>query len=491
MWFDEDINLTIETGPVINVSGVDQFSNIDSVTVHEFEQPIIIQTSEYFAPVQSVNGKIGFVHIDKTDIGLSNVENISIIGVSGYLQNEINNISDDFYLNSNPSGYITGVDLSAYVTKSNGVFSNRPTVNGTGVLLSGEAAGLPTTIVYTTGNQTISGTKNFVTRPQVNNIGVVISGEAYPSNNPSGFITGVDLSSYVTGSVVRPNETGAFYPRSNPSGFITGIDLTSYATNNNLATTGSTLDTKINSLSGNLTSTYATIANLALTGSSLQTQINNLDLNYATDASVSGVATNLATTGSTLNTRINSLSGYINSPSSNIVYTTGNQTVSGSKTFVASRYVFSGADVIFTNNRGIVSGEWRFSNRPTVNGTGVLLSGEAYSSNNPSNFISSDPPTGSVPLDLLIKYVTGISTGITSYEGVFPNIYFTENPVLFISLSYENTETTLINDIVGRNRYVLDLAYRNQTGFGVVFSDQIKETGINLNVLAYGKGVNL
>jgi hypothetical protein len=38
-------------------------------------------------------------------------------------------------------------------------FSSRPTVNGTGVLLSGEAAQLPNTIVYTTGNQTISGPK--------------------------------------------------------------------------------------------------------------------------------------------------------------------------------------------------------------------------------------------------------------------------------------------------------------------------------------------
>jgi hypothetical protein len=119
------------------------------------------------------------------------------------------------------------------------------------------------------------------------------------------------------------------------------------------------------------------------------------------------------------------------------------------------------------------------------------ISGDYYSNSNPSNFISSDPPTSSGPLDLLIKYVTGINTGITSYEGVFPNIYFTENPVLFISLSYENTGITLINDIAGKNRYVLDLAYRNQTGFGIVFSDQIVDTGINLNVLAYGKGVNL
>lgn len=33
------------------------------IQVQENEEPIIIETPEYFAPVQSVNGKIGFVTI--------------------------------------------------------------------------------------------------------------------------------------------------------------------------------------------------------------------------------------------------------------------------------------------------------------------------------------------------------------------------------------------------------------------------------------------
>lgn len=65
------------------------------------------------------------------------------------------------------------------------------------------------------------------------------TGDFYPISNPSGFITGVDLSNYVTGEVVRPSETGsfitdsqtgAFYAASNPSGFITGVDLSAYVT---------------------------------------------------------------------------------------------------------------------------------------------------------------------------------------------------------------------------------------------------------------------
>ena len=56
------------------------------------------------------------------------------------------------------------------------------------------------------------------------------------------------------------------------------------------------LNTKINDFSG-----------------TFQSFVNNLDATYATDASVTTVATNLATTGSTLNTRINSLSGTLTS----------------------------------------------------------------------------------------------------------------------------------------------------------------------------------
>ena len=94
-----------------------------------------------------------------------------------------------FYPNSNPSGFITGVNLSGYVTGD----VVRPSQTG-----------------------------NFITTSQ--------TGAFYAASNPSGFITGVDLSAYVTGDVVRPSETGIFYLASNPSGFITGVDLSAYVT---------------------------------------------------------------------------------------------------------------------------------------------------------------------------------------------------------------------------------------------------------------------
>ena len=111
--------------------------------------PIYIQVQEDYAPVQSVNGKIGWVTITKEDLGIT--------------------------------GYVLSGDLSNYVTKISGQFLDRPTVNGTGVLLSGEAAQLPNTIVYTTGNQTVNGLKDFTVRPTVNTIPIALSGEAASS----------------------------------------------------------------------------------------------------------------------------------------------------------------------------------------------------------------------------------------------------------------------------------------------------------------------
>jgi len=505
------------------------------------------------------------------------------------LSQNINSLSGtltgNYYLKSNPSGFITGVDLSSYltsstasstyatitnlnstgntlnssinslsgtltgnyVTKSNGQFTNRPTVNGTGVLLSGEAASLPTTILYTTGNQIKSGrliigdtivdpnspyTLSLQTNYQDTFLEILNSGGSsegvfvginrndfeqynwqggdiifYTAENPNSGIerlyiknngnigigtnipseklevngnikaaTGVYATNlvYNTGNqTISGVKTFNLQPILSGNPLITGVDLSSYATTTNLASTGSTLNNSINSLSGssvllygnqsvggiktfrdnvyinnlfvtgaqtvvstnnfsvqspylllnltggavdggiffvtgsgltgindsgpiigfdhsnkfkfgvstrnsdlstlpdiasvqditaysgfvdgkystiiNLASTGSTLStNLASTGSTLQTNINNLSNTYATITNLgltgstlvtnlastgSTLATNLANTGSTLQTNINNLSGYINSSASNIVFTTGNQTISGNKTF--------------------------------------------------------------------------------------------------------------------------------------------------------------
>ena len=58
-------------------------------------------------------------------------------------------------------------------------FQNRPTVNGIGVLLQGEATagGSIENAVYTTGSQTITGPKNFTARPTFNNLNLITTGD--------------------------------------------------------------------------------------------------------------------------------------------------------------------------------------------------------------------------------------------------------------------------------------------------------------------------
>ena len=244
----------------------------------------------------------------------------------------------------------------------------------------------------------------------------------------------------------------------------------------NLFNTGSILDSKINSLSGNLTSNYATISNLALTGSTLDSKINSLSgwsassVNLATTGSTlnskinslsgwsasainlastgstldskinslsgwSASAANLATTGSTLNTRINNLSGYINSSSSNIVFTTGNQTISGTKTFIQDT-VFGdssqGDFLVISGNNFTVYGSGNFTSGLFVNGNPVLTgSSTLYATT--VNLAS----TGST-LDNKINNLSGVSvltfgnqtinglktftSGIDIYSGTSPQI---------------------------------------------------------------------
>jgi hypothetical protein len=104
------------------------------------------------------------------------------IYINGTRSLSANNITASFQNISSQTGIFNAIDLSNIdiltlsgvdITIISGVvaLTNRPTVNGTGILLSGEAATLPTTIVYTTGNQTISGIKSFATGIDIINSG--------------------------------------------------------------------------------------------------------------------------------------------------------------------------------------------------------------------------------------------------------------------------------------------------------------------------------
>ena len=246
-----------------------------------------------------------------------------VTGISGSLQNQIttlnnatgsyvltsqtgNFITDTqtgvFYPRSNPSGYITGVDLSFsgnYYTKTE---SESRYVNTTGAeTILGDKTFHDKVYInnlYVTGLETIINTTNTnvasnylllnLTGGAVDGGIFFITGSGLTGINDSGAIIGFDhsdkfkfgvgtrasdlsvlntIASYeevtgisgglqtqistlnsATGSYVLNSQTGQFYANSNPSGFITGVDLSSYATQTYVTGISGELQTQINSL---------------------------------------------------------------------------------------------------------------------------------------------------------------------------------------------------------------------------------------------------
>jgi hypothetical protein len=215
----------------------------------DVDKSIYISTIyEPVAPVRSVNGKLGFVILDKNDIGLSNVENISITGVSGFLQYQIDNLDSGYAsqaeLNTLSGNLIsTGSNLSNLIYNLSGFVTNQDVylgsiINNTGIYLYN-------TIDSLSGS--LNSTGQYLAY-QINDIKLwtgLSTGLFYPLNeNPANYLTGVDLSNYVL-----KNETGVFATKSElvatgidlqnqiyniyNSGFLTGVDLSNYYTNDN------------------------------------------------------------------------------------------------------------------------------------------------------------------------------------------------------------------------------------------------------------------
>ena len=188
--------------------------------------------------------------------------------------------SSEFYLTSNPSGFITGVDLDGYATtayvdssvsgkmdKSESSSFYPMTGNPSGFLTSVDLSDYATTAyVYSSVSGKLDASAQVVTSIlkfvhydqssvcQINEMpiraasaemgtdGRYISSLAsksslssyYPTSNPSGFITDSTLVNYATTAYVDSSvsgkmdktESSSFYPMySNPSGYLTAVDI--------------------------------------------------------------------------------------------------------------------------------------------------------------------------------------------------------------------------------------------------------------------------
>ena len=142
------------------------------------------------------------------------------------INNNITNLSGKYYpLTSNPSGYLTAhQDISdkldvtaftAYTATAQGTeYSAGENINITNHVISGKD--WSTEIENATTGKLDATAFN--------------SGDFYPmTGNPSGFLTGVDLTPYQEKTGMTAYQpVGDYYSASNPSGFITGVDLSNY-----------------------------------------------------------------------------------------------------------------------------------------------------------------------------------------------------------------------------------------------------------------------
>jgi hypothetical protein len=143
------------TSYVSNVTGVDRFT-IDGANGRLFSV-----TDSLSGSLFSVNDIAGLPIIEAFD------DNTVIMG--GFNRNDFVLTGNALGLGGLPNTGTTKLYVSGNMLLS-GTFTtnNRPFVNGTGVLLSGEAAQVDlSTTIRTTGNQTVSGVKDFQSVPLV------------------------------------------------------------------------------------------------------------------------------------------------------------------------------------------------------------------------------------------------------------------------------------------------------------------------------------
>ena len=488
-------------------------------------------------------------------------------------------------------------------------FTSTPNVNGVDVLLVGQGGGgIPSDIVYTTGNQSISGNKTFSNgfsanggitgtnliynsgnqpidgiksfslRPTVNGSGVLLSGEknvVYVTGNQE--ITGT--KSFATGVILQAH-TNQIHFKTGSAGNVMFINVPSIATDNRTYTIpdvgvnaafvlnsggqniggiktfqtgvivqagGNQLELKTGSAGGVMSITAPTIgANrtytipdvssdasfvltsgaqfiggqktfttrpmVGATGVLLQGEGGGLipsDIAYATgNQLISGIKT--FQTGIIIRAGVNQLNfktgdagftGSITMPS-----------ISGNRTYAIPDLPFATADFVMNTGDQFIGGLKKFTTRPTVNGSGVLLVGEAQSSVLPTTLVYIDDtqiitaaktfngglisPVGITGANLIYNTGNQQITGIKTFQdGVI--LQAANNQLKFKAGPSSNTinitaptitadATYTIPNIGGPAAFVLNSGTQNIGGVKTFTDRAVFNAGISSNVVTGG-----
>jgi len=240
-------------------------------------------------------------------------------------------------------------------------FTSRPTLNGAGFLLSGEAAVLPSTIVYTTGDQIISGAKTFNNNIVVSTISGISGATQY------------SLSLKALDNTFRPS------PFLRGGGGIALVGGSGFDFGGSVNLQGGSSDQGLYNGNVNI--------------DSQQISINSLNNKYS--------SISIYKTGST-------------SPSPNVYITQDYIDVS-------NNLRVSGVSVtpeIYVNrvDNQSISGLKAFTTRPTVNGSGVLLIGEAPSLTLPGTIVYTTGNQSISGIKIFEDYLNINTSNVTNFR---------------------------------------------------------------------------
>lgn len=288
---------------------------------------------------------------------------------------------------SNPSGFITGVENLVYTTGSQVISGVKTFANELSILVNpGEVSTLYVSsgliginTESPSGALDVSGSVFFNRRPTVNGTGVILSGDIntsnfYTNNNPSGFITGVFQPNpdYVSIPDLSAKADAPIGPLDRVSSILYSdgsfpSDDVSYGLAYGNTYAGQAF--KWNYIYRNSDGLYVEFGNAIVTGGEYPWNVsynNGVVVTKEAAARLISTLSGSASEGSSIYAAradhihifptasevgaysINNPSGFITGIE-NLVYTTGDQNISGIKNFIQ---------------------------RPTVNGTGILLEGE-------------------------------------------------------------------------------------------------------------------
>ena len=364
---------------------------------------------------------IGFDHSNKFKFGIStrnsdlsplpDIASVQdIVAYSGVADNKFATITN---LNSTGNTLSTNINTVAsnLITTGNTLSTNINTLttnlNTTGNDLQTQINTLSNKVVYTTGNQTISGTKIFedylnINTLNSNNFRLNLAGDkdenagmqidSYGINPPQILMRRTRGSVTTPSGVLKDDVLFNLQAR----GYVSGLN--DYSTNSRAAIRLIAAEDWVGQTGYTGQGTYISFraTNIGNSTAIEKVSINSSGLNILDG--------NIYISGNQV------LTGVLPSAQIDIVYTTGNQSISGIKTFKnnieveqtgifnnldlsnISEFTFSGTDINLINGDvnfsgldlvsisgtdiSIISGNISLTNRPTVNGTGILLSGE-------------------------------------------------------------------------------------------------------------------